>query len=339
MKPDRLPQKIRDLIDYSLAKRSRIHRLPSDPQGNFWVKREDELSSGISGSKLRKYASLIPALNQKSIKVAGMIGGPNSNNLVGLAQLLKENGIEPVAFVREAADSVLRGNALLLDMLLPKDRIQRVARADWQDVEIIAKNYLESSSQGEANWEVLIEGCFGFDALPGALSMAEDVLRNEAEHDTIFDRIYVDCGTGLTAFGLILGLELLSQQNPASLQREIVVTLIAETQKSFESKLESLRLTLSTLLGYKIAARFRIRFLPSIVAPKFGSVNKTLFQRCRAISRNEGLLMDPTYSVKHFVTARDDFAKSAGTSTSLFIFNGSPIGIAGFQERLADPEL
>lgn len=339
MKKGRLPSEIRDLIDYSLSKRSRVHRLPSAPQGRFWIKREDELSSGISGSKLRKYASLIPALKRKGVEMVGMIGGPNSNNLVGLAQLLKENSIEPVAFIRKAADPILRGNALLLDMLLPAERIRNIARADWQNAETIAKNYLEKLPREKGGGELLLEGCFGFDALPGAMSMAEDIVRNEKESETEYETIYVDCGTGLTAIGLILGLDVLSRHTQAPTRREIVVTLIAETQERFQSKLAELRSALSSMLGYRILPKVRIRYLLSIVAPKFGAVNRTLFQSCREISRDEGLLMDPTYSVKHFVTARDDFAKNRENSNSLFIFNGSPLGIAGFQDRLADPDL
>ncbi|MEK7749647.1 MAG: hypothetical protein AAB277_01590, partial [Planctomycetota bacterium] len=46
---------------------SRIHRLRWFGRSDIWVKRDDELSFGVSGTKLRKHASIIPSLKQKGI--------------------------------------------------------------------------------------------------------------------------------------------------------------------------------------------------------------------------------------------------------------------------------
>jgi len=90
-----LPEQIRSQIDYTLLRDTRIHPLPSRVLGRrAWILREDELSAGVTGSKLRKFASLLPQLESQETQVAGMIGGPNSNNLVGLAQMLKERKIQ-----------------------------------------------------------------------------------------------------------------------------------------------------------------------------------------------------------------------------------------------------
>ncbi len=325
-----LPNEILDKVDRTLAKPTRIHPLITEGKSSLWVKREDELSSGISGSKLRKYSSLIPYLIKNDVEQVAMIGGPNSNNLVGLAQLLRENSITQIAFVRQAADTQLRGNALLLDMLLNEDELRFVPREQWDKVENIAHTYLENSSAQKTY--LLREGCFGYEGLPGAMTLAEDILRNEEESDLFFERIYIDCGTGLSATGLIIGLACLSQSETP--KRDIVVTLIAESEEGFLEKLTSLTALLEQNAGIKISIHDKIRFLHPQLSPKFGSINKSLFVESRKIAKSTGLIMDPTYSVKHYHAATIDLSLNSSDKPSLFVFNGSTLGVMGFQEKL-----
>ncbi len=262
-----------------------------------------------------------------------MIGGPNSNNLVGLAQLLRENAIKPIAFIRDAADQQLRGNSLLLDMLLSEDEIQMIPRERWHLAEEIAHQYLSSSEFEHVNTHLLLEGCFGIEALPGAMTLAQDIIRNEQESKQTFERIYVDCGTGIGAIGLILGLESLQAIQPE--KREVVVTLIAESEKGFSEKLQQMRGLLSQDFGSKTRNLLRLRFLQPRLSPKFGSINKSLFSECRRIAKCTGIIMDPTYSVKHYDAAKRDLTCNPQEGASLFIFNGSALGVLGFQEKLA----
>eukprot|EP00457_Paulinella_chromatophora_P009831 gb/GEZN01009909.1/.p1 GENE.gb/GEZN01009909.1/~~gb/GEZN01009909.1/.p1 ORF type:complete len:343 (-),score=73.22 gb/GEZN01009909.1/:256-1257(-) len=109
---------------------SRVHQLPAlrrqtAPAYRVWVKRDDELGGVFqNGSKLRKYASLLPALLQARkqflqacpshkdvtgaaaaaaprVKVA-LVGGESSNNLLGLATLLLEQDFHPVLILYQS---------------------------------------------------------------------------------------------------------------------------------------------------------------------------------------------------------------------------------------------
>lgn len=328
-----LPDSVFKLVDHSLAKPTRVYKLPSSEAENLWIKREDELSSGVSGSKLRKYASVIPFLKKHKIESVAMIGGPNSNNLIGLAQLLRENSISPIAFIREAADLQLRGNALLLDMLLAREEMNFIPRDNWDAVATIAKQFLDSAAMKGKRSHLLHEGCFGFEALPGAMTLAADLLRNERETGESFKRIYIDCGTGLSAIGLILGLEVALESG--AIEREIVVTLIAEDQSGFLEKLESMRFALNKVIQLSKHEKTKIRFLHTRLSPKFGSINKSLFDECRLIAKSTGILMDPTYSVKHYNAAKHDCREFPLDGSSLFVFNGSALGLLGFQDKLS----
>lgn len=324
---EKTQQWLKRTVDRSLARPTRIHPLPSCADDTLYIKREDELSSGISGSKIRKYASLIQYLKKEGIQLVAIIGGPNSNNVVGLLQILKEAGIQPLLFLREAADSKKQGNALFLDMLAPGESVTVIARKDWNEVEQTASVFL---SKQDMPSHLIPEGAFCLESLPGCLTLAEDLLRNETT-EPFFSHIYIDSGTGMSAIGLILGLAVLDQKYK---HRRIHISLIAGNEEEFTTNLESLKQILIEELNIDSLPLPIFDFLHPPVAKKFGSVNASLFQACRDIAKTEGLLMDPTYSVKHYMAMQEHRKNTSTTELGLFIFNGSALGLTGFQEQL-----
>ncbi len=318
-------------VDRTLARHSRVHLLPSMAESGVYIKREDELSSGVSGAKLRKYASLIPFLKSHSIEEVALIGGSNSNNLVGLLQHLKEAAIRPWLFIREAADSEKQGNALFLDMLAPPQSCQFIPRAQWDHVESISNRFLESRQKKGKETMLIPEGGLAKPSLPGALTLAQDVLQNEVENAVQFSDVFIDSGTGMTAIGLILGLAAL-QCDPQ--YRRIHVTLIAGFKSEFLVKLEEFRSHMERETGITLAQLPGIDFLIPPSCKSFGSVKPSLFAATRKIAQKEGLLMDPIYSVKHYLAMRNYIDSNPSDTPSLFIYNGSSLGLAGFQSKL-----
>jgi len=107
----------------NLNLQSRIHRL-QPPFEAVFVKRDDELSSSISGSKIRKYASLILFLKSEGFTDVLLLGGFRSNHVIGCAQLLKENRLTPHVFFEEGfAGDLNSGNHLLSHLLFKPEEI------------------------------------------------------------------------------------------------------------------------------------------------------------------------------------------------------------------------
>lgn len=312
-------------IDQSLARPTRIHPLPSAPDGSLWIKREDELSSGVAGAKLRKYASLLPALRERGVAEVALIGGPNSNHLVGLLQLLREWRIKPWLFVREAADAARRGNALFIEMLAEPGTVTVVPRRDWPRVEQIAAAALAERSAAGVSTFLVPEGGFCAESLPGAMTLAEDILRNERESGLRFEHLFIDSGSGMSAIGLILGLAARCED---AARRRIHISLIAGDEADFCRRLKSMTADSDAILP-------QIDFLYPPIARSYGATNAALFDACRRIAREEGLLMDPVYSVKHYLSMQRWRETHPGASRSLFIYNGGSLGLAGFQRALA----
>ncbi len=170
---------------------SRIHRLRWFGRSDIWVKRDDELSFGVSGTKLRKHASIIPFLKQQGIEEVVVIGGANSNNVLSAAQTLTENHIRITPFLL-GPPTRKQGNLRLLSLFVNDCDIHWFSRSQWVHCEDFANAYATERTSGGVKTFVLPEGAHHRLALPGSLSLPLDILRNEREAGVRFDHIFID---------------------------------------------------------------------------------------------------------------------------------------------------
>ncbi|MBF8278374.1 MAG: 1-aminocyclopropane-1-carboxylate deaminase [Candidatus Brocadiaceae bacterium] len=181
---------------------SRIHRLQWFGRSDIWVKRDDELSFGVSGTKLRKHASIIPFLKQQGIEEVVVIGGANSNNVLSAAQTLTENRIKITLFLL-GPPTRKQGNLRLLSLFVDDSDIHWFSRAQWGRCEEFANAYSAERTLRGLKTFVLPEGAHHRLALPGSLSLPLDILRNEREAGVRFDHIFINSGTGMIAQSLL----------------------------------------------------------------------------------------------------------------------------------------
>ena len=324
-----LIQAIQPLMAYPYH--SRVHKLKTfnGPHLTCYVKRDDELSFGISGSKLRKYLSLIPYLLKSNITTAILMGGSHSNNILSLSQLLIENGIEPRLFLLGDKNSLLRGNLLLTRLLVPEKNIQWVSRQAWPQVASLAQNYVDKI--GKKSTYVIAEGASVFPALPGALTLALDILQNERFIAKQFDHIFIDAGTGLMAIATILAFSWLKKEV------RVHVLLLAEDETAFLQKLALFKLEFEKLIDEKLAMEFilkQIRFYRPTKAKAFGSTNPATFKAINRIALQEGFLTDPIYSAKLFMEVPLIIEKQKLSGNALVIHSGGGLSLMGFSEQL-----
>ncbi|MES9843669.1 MAG: pyridoxal-phosphate dependent enzyme [Candidatus Sedimenticola sp. PURPLELP] len=323
-------------LDSELNRFSRVHPLlgylPQGPDCTLYIKREDELSAGVVGTKLRKYLSILPFVEQHGFSRVILIGSANSNNVMGLAQLLKERGVGVEAFVKTPGNPTPRGNLLFLNMLLDKDAIHFVGAREWPQVLDLAGKYArELEEKGESVF-VVPEGGDCEAALPGILTLAEDILYAEQELGRRFEEIWIDSGTGVSAIGLIIGLHLLDNA-----PRCINITLIAGDESEFMARYKKYRLWIEQALPFPLPdLPLKLHFYKPATAASFGSVNKTLLAETRKIACEIGILMDPVYSAKHLYTVKQAMTDHPPVSDQLVIYSGGPLGLCGFQEALGN---
>lgn len=325
-----------ELLTQALAKipqedyptHSRVHKLNvgKEHKHDCYVKREDELGCLLSGSKVRKYRSLVAALKSKGYKKVGLIGSQFSNHVLGLSSLLLENSIEPMLFLLEAKNPPLAGNALFIQLFVPKNNIQLIPRESWNQAYEIASCW--QIANGDNQSCIVPEGGSLQDSVAGLTTLALDIIQNEKQTNLIFNDILIDSGTGLTAASLIATYGLLKKT------AHIHVMLAAATPDAFKDKLAEVKQALEYLTGMQISSLPQYSIHRPPCAKSFGSTNANIFQTIKSTAQSEGFLLDPIYSSKLFLLLNKLIETKSLSGPTLFIHSGGLFSLAGFQSQL-----
>ncbi|OQZ02076.1 MAG: hypothetical protein B6D34_11850 [Candidatus Brocadia sp. UTAMX1] len=305
---------------------SRMHRLRWFGRFDIWVKRDDELSFGVSGTKLRKHASVIPFLKQQGIGEVVVIGGAHSNNVLSAAQTLTENNIRIIPFLLGPPHRK-QGNAKLLSLFVDDNEIHWISRSRWADCTALANNYAEKRRSEGIKIFVLPEGAHHPLAVPGAHSLLVDILRNEREAGVRFDHIFIDAGTGMVAQSLLAG--------AAALDRKTVfhIVVLAGLFEDFKSGLSQvIQYTGDVMQIFPDSLPDYHLYYP-VTARSFGSTNRTILREIQRIAREDGILTDPIYSAKLFLTARQTITDKRLEGNILLIHTGGGLALSGFLDH------
>jgi 1-aminocyclopropane-1-carboxylate deaminase len=326
---NKLTQAIARIHMAPLPRHSRIHPLRSFSRDNCFVKREDELGFGISGTKVRKYLSLLPLILQERPDEVIVIGSAYSNHVLSFSQLLRENRIDPLLFLLGDPTCKMQGNLLYSALIADPKNIHWFSRSKWSRIDQIAQTFAEERANENKKTRVVPKGANCAAALPGALTLALDILRNEEENNIVFDHLFIDSGTGMTACALLLAF--------AYLHKPIVLHIlqIAGEKEEFHQILAERKKDFEALLGEAIPSPTHFRLYRPSIAPSFGSVNATIFKTIAEIARTEGFLTDPVFTAKLFYEGKKILAEQYLEGNILFIHSGGGLGLTGFQEEIA----
>lgn len=310
---------------YKVSLQSRIHRCCYQGK-TFLVKRDDELSATISGSKMRKFSSFIGYLKNIDKVHVCAYGGHNANSTIGLAQLFKEAQISHQWFLKKPHQNQdgMPGNALLRKVLIAEKSIT------WVDSQKEAWHLYKKISQGKKNWHFCPEGANHKEALPGAMTIAYDI-----PLETIKDLsdIFVDSGTGLTAQGLILGLmHRAFHTSPGFEIPKIHVVLIAGNQDQFMKDLRQRQEATDSLHNSDLPI---IEFHFPVTKKRFGGVSSEQISFIKKFAEETGIILDPLYNAKLFEKAYRFMQHEVEAHSTLVIHSGGSHAIHGFTESLA----
>ncbi|CDZ80814.1 L-cysteate sulfo-lyase [Candidatus Rubidus massiliensis] len=301
--------------------RTRCHLLHHYQTTNLYIKRDDELSFGITGTKLRKYASLIPYAKQfKEVYLTGNVQG---NHVLSFLQLAIENQFNLRFFLKGDSKSST-GNAFYAQLLLQDKNGYWLKRED--DPYEVATKY----AQDNPSCFVVPEGGDCFASIPGATTLGLDIIANEEELGICFDHIFVDSGTGVSAIGLILGLSLKGHKG------EVHVLSLADKEQVFMQKLAHYKVMLESHLQHNITISVSIHYHYPTTAKAFGSTNQTVFHEIKRVAKEEGFFLDPLYSAKLSLFVRQIIQKIPAASKKLMIHSGGALALIGFKDKLME---
>ncbi|MBA3722827.1 MAG: pyridoxal-phosphate dependent enzyme [Parachlamydiaceae bacterium] len=305
---------------------SRIHPLNNFSTTNCYVKREDELGFGISGSKIRKYRSLIPFLKKNHYTEVVVIGSSQSNNVLGIIQLLIENQIKPTLFLKKPSSNKVQGNFLLIQLLVEKKTYHFISQEDWENVEALAHDYLNNNSARKIF--ILKEGASVKESLPGSLSLPLDILINERENGIEFDHLFVDSGTGMMACALAIAFQFILKKTT------IHVLLCAANEDYFLKQLQNFHHVFIEMFQLKCDYPTNFILHKPISSPSFGGTNTEIFREIKNIARNHGILTDPIYTAKLFLESRRIIEEQGIEGNVLINHSGGALTLAGFSSYL-----
>jgi len=300
------------LLDYPMS--SRVQTISWD---GLWVdiKRDDELSCGIAGSKYRKYLSLVPYIKNYKHDHVLAEGSEFSNNILGLSQIFNEHKIDATFFLKKGySESAV--NKKLIDILTKPEAIEILPRKTWPDRQsLIDEKFAISKSKGH-NPIFLPEGAFHVASLPGAMTLALDIDLSK------YTSIYIDAGTGMSFLGLYFGLKILGYTG------KIYVISLVEPSGYYDAQINHFQ-SLIPKLSQNQAIPFEVIHLKK--SKSFGSQNKQTMKDIRKLACDHGILTDPIYSGKSIPRAMEHCKGVANNgSSSLIIHSGGTLSLPGF---------
>lgn len=309
-------------IDTNFTLESRSHPLINFGSDTGWyTKRDDELSFGISGCKYRKYASLIPFLKKNKISKVALVGSAFSNHLVGILQLLHENKIDYHLFLHQTREKNLKGNHLFIYLLSDTAKRTYLNKDQWKNKDTLIPSLIDQ------NTYYIPEGGLCLPALFGALTIACDVIVNQNSLNVIFDHIFIDAGSGLSAIGLLLSLGILKEQ------KHVHIVQTYYNTASFTSNLNLYKTHLEKLLDASITLP-TFDLYPSFIGKSFGSTPEGVFDGMLSLAKTQGIFTDPIYTAKLFITAKEIAKKKNLLGNKLIIHSGGGLALTGFLDQI-----
>lgn len=302
---------------------SRVHKVSQFKNRELFIKRDDELGFGTSGTKLRKLAGLVYFLKKKHIQKVICKGSARSNHLISLIQVLREHNIK-VFFYLKGSPSEFEpfGNFFFLKMLLKNDEYCFIDRNKWHHVD----KEIQNDHKNDGTF-ILPEGANCLHAILGGSSLAYDIKKNEKDLDIVFDHIWICCGSGGSLWGLLLGLQLLEVSF-----RSVNGLIIAGSLPEFYMNSIQWIKTFKSDLNLGDLYKKLICFHPHKNA-SFGSNNKKLFAFIKGFIATHGILIDPIYMGKLLFELSEFPELLTAGSNHLVIHSGGGLSLSGYQKK------
>lgn len=305
-----------------LALRSRVHPwFQLHPK--LWLKRDDELSAAISGSKLRKLAALQHYWRQNNISRVVSCGAWSSNQLPALLQLVNEDALDLELHLwgREREHS---SNHKLSRLLISSQRHKIIEYSCATDAYLAFDR--RSAQLDPGKYLCVGEGASNFISMCGAMSLAHEIVEDSKQID--ISQVFVDSGSGVSACALILGLALLESRI------RVGVVLLAGSEQEFEARLVAFKQLLGQK-GFCITSPLNYFFLRPCKFRSFGAVGRSLFNFIKTTAQDTGVLLDPIYSAKcamavvEFLSAYEE-----ESSFSVMVHSGGLWALSGYMDKL-----
>jgi 1-aminocyclopropane-1-carboxylate deaminase len=302
--------------------------LPNLSARELWVLRDDELG-GFWGTKFRKYASIIRHCKEHNITHLITTGGVNSNNIAAAAILCTEAKLHLSVFAvldHDDGTGPLTGNRMLIRVALSPESLMIVPRAEKNTISERMRQVAADLTARGISSLILDEGGGCEAAVPGCLTLAEDILRPRAEwpDQAPPSHIFIDSGTALSAASLAAGLLKRGADKSTKLHIVQMAGFEEQVQLAFTTWV-----TPVTGAAWADVSHF-VRVYRPLKPRSYGATNAQIFEFIRYMARRHGILVDPVYSAKLFMRAFDLIDGQNCRGRVLLVHTGGISGMMGY---------
>lgn len=296
----------------------------------LYAKRDDFMSIGGGGNKLRKLEFLLGAALDEGADTIITMGGRQSNHArltaaaaarLGLACELVLARVVP----REDVDYVENGN-ILLDGLFGATVHDIPGSVDA--LAYAQERVATLRSEGRRAYLIPTGGSSPIGALGYAMCAAE-IVRQSQDLGIEFDRVIVPNGSSGTHAGLAAGYAALGR--PAGIVQSFSV--LADEGPTRAATLEKARATLALLDPAATVDEGDIDVSGTQRGPAYGIPTEAMVEAVRLMATSEGLLLDPVYSGKAFAGLVAQIRSGAirPGSNILFVMTGGNPGLFAYR--------
>lgn len=301
----------------------------------LFLKRDDHMSLGGGGNKLRKLEFHLGAAQAAAVDTVITVGGVQSNHarLTAAACANLDLACELIltrSVPKADTDYELNGN-VLLDQLFGAQLQVLAAGTD-----ALAKAEDRATQLREMGRKVLVIPMGGSTPLGslGYARCAAEIARQETELGVAFNQVVVPNGSAGTHAGLAAGFHVLGRGTS-------LVKSYSVLSDRHLSAIRTLSLTEDTLalLGHPDSLPPEAIVIDgSQLGKGYGLPTDAMQHAVRLMARSEGLLLDPVYSGKAFAGLLADFEQGHFRSGDnvLFIMTGGTPGLYAYRETFED---
>jgi L-cysteate sulfo-lyase len=313
----------------------RLHRLEAALGKSLngvrlFVKRDDHMSVGGGGNKLRKLEFLIGAAQSEQADTVVTVGGLQSNHARLTAAAAARAGLacelvlgRPVP--RDDDDYELNGNMLLNPLFGAAVHVLPAGEDTYAAAQARAA---QLRTQGKRVYLAPIGGSTPTGAL-GYAACAQEILQQAQQMNLAFSRVVVPNGSSGTQAGLVAGFVAAGDSAPAVRG----FTTLAPTDDARRTTHQLAQATLAMLGVERPVHDDEIDVDGAFRGTGYGIPTDAMIEAVTLLARTEGLLLDPVYSGKAFAGMLADVRaqRYAAGENVLFVMTGGTPGLYAYR--------
>jgi D-cysteine desulfhydrase len=295
---------------------------------SLWMKRDDLTGLEVSGNKVRKLDFLLYAASRQQATHLLTCGSSQSNHCRTSAYLAAKLGMKPVLFLKGGGNNSPTGNLLLNTLVRPE--IIPVTAEEYTHVDgLMAERALQIHKQGGKGY-CIPEGGSNSLGIWGYIRCFREIMMQIREQALPIDTVVVATGSGGTHAGLLLGKLIYSSP------LQVISINVCDDADFCRKKIMNIIADFNHFYGYEYSCnQEEITIIDGFVGSGYGRLNADEARLIREFAGQEGIVLDPVYTVKAFLGLQMLMQDGRLTGKNiLFIHTGGIFSIFSYTAEL-----